>query len=90
MSTVVVVSTVVKTEKSLIYLSMIIVRKILGPKRDEVRGIGGLSSEELCELFSSPSNNREMRSTGIKWAGHWHIMGRGAYSVFGGETIWKN
>ena len=53
-------------------------RKIFESKGDEVPGDWRrLSSEELRDLFPSKSINREIRSTGTKGAGQWHILRRG-------------
>jgi hypothetical protein len=52
------------------------VRRIFGPKRDEV--IGGwrtLHNEELHDLYSSPSIIKIMKSRKIRWAGHVARMG---------------
>jgi hypothetical protein len=46
-------------------------RRIFGPKRDEV--IGGwrkLHNEELHTLYSSPSIIRITKSKGMRWTGH--------------------
>jgi hypothetical protein len=52
-------------------------RKIFGPKRDEV--IGGwrkLHNEERHNLYGSPSIIRIIKSTRMRWAGHVARMGR--------------
>jgi hypothetical protein len=54
-----------------------VLRRIFGPKRDEV--MGGwrkLHNEELRDLYSSPSIIRMINSTRIRWAGHVARMGR--------------
>jgi hypothetical protein len=54
-----------------------VVRRIFGPKRDEV--IGGwikLRNEELCNLYSSPSINRMIKSRRMRWGGSVARMGR--------------
>jgi hypothetical protein len=53
-----------------------VLRRIFGPKRDEV--IGGwrkLHNEELHNLHSSPSIIRIINSRRMRWAGH--VAGRG-------------
>jgi hypothetical protein len=53
-----------------------VLRKISGPKRDEV--IGGwrkLHSEELHNLYCSPSIIRIVKSRRMRWAGHVAGMG---------------
>jgi hypothetical protein len=46
-------------------------RRKFGPKRDEVTGEWRkLHSEELHNMYSSPNIIRQIKSRGIKWAGH--------------------
>jgi hypothetical protein len=48
-----------------------VLRRIFGPKRDEV--MGGwrkLHNEELHDLYSLPSINRIIKSRRMRWAGH--------------------
>jgi hypothetical protein len=46
-------------------------RRIFGPKRDEVTGEWRkLHSEELHNLYSSPDIIRQMNSRGMRWSGH--------------------
>jgi hypothetical protein len=48
-----------------------VLRRIFGPKRDEVTGKWRkLYNEELCVLYSSPSINRIIKSRRMRWAGH--------------------
>jgi hypothetical protein len=48
-----------------------VVRRIFGPKRDEVMGgWGKLHNEELHDLYSSPSIIRIIKSRRMRWAGH--------------------
>jgi hypothetical protein len=61
-----------------------VLRRIFGPKRDEV--MGGwrkLHNEELHNLYSSPSIIRMMKSRRMRWAGHVVRMGekRNAYRI---------
>jgi len=59
-------------------------RRIVGPKRDEVIGEWRiLHNEELNNLYSSPSIVRVIKSRRIRWAGHVGHMGegRGVYRV---------
>jgi hypothetical protein len=57
-------------------------RRILGPKRDEVTG-ECLHNKELYALYSSPNIIRVIKSRRLRWAGHVARMGekRGAHSV---------
>jgi hypothetical protein len=54
-----------------------VLRRIFGPKRDEVTGEWRkLHNEELHELYSSPSIIRIIKSRRMRWAGHVARMGR--------------
>jgi hypothetical protein len=53
-----------------------VLRRIFGPKRDEVMGEWRkLHNEELCDLYSSPSIIRIMKLRRMRWAGHIAGMG---------------
>jgi hypothetical protein len=61
-----------------------VLRRIFGPKRDEVTGEWRkLHNEELCDLYSSPSIIRIIKSRGMRWEGHVARMGvkRNAYRL---------
>jgi hypothetical protein len=46
-------------------------RRLFGPKRDEVTGgWSKLHNEELRDLYPSPSISRIIKSRRIRWAGH--------------------
>jgi hypothetical protein len=63
-----------------------VLRRIFGPKRDDVTGEWRrLHNEELNDLYSSPNSIRVIKSRRMRWAGHVARMGerRGAYRVFG-------
>ena len=48
-----------------------VLRKIFGPKRDEVTGEWRrLRNEELYNLYSSPNRIRVIKSRRMRWAGH--------------------
>jgi hypothetical protein len=54
-----------------------VLRRIFGPKRDEVTGEWRkLHKEELCDLYSSPSIIRIVKSRRMGWASHVARMGR--------------
>jgi hypothetical protein len=59
-------------------------RRIFGPKRDEVRGEWRkLHNEELNDLYSLTNIVRVVKSRSMRWAGHVARMGRGeAYTGF--------
>jgi hypothetical protein len=53
-----------------------VLRRIFGPKRDEVTGEWRkLHSEELHILYSSPDIIRQVKSRRMRWAGHVARMG---------------
>jgi hypothetical protein len=53
-----------------------VLRRIFGPKRDEVtEGWRKLHSEELHNLYSSPSIITMYKSKRMRWAGHVARMG---------------
>jgi hypothetical protein len=53
-----------------------VLRRIFGPKRDEVTGEWRkLHNEELHDLYSSPSIIRIIKSRSMRWAGHVARMG---------------
>jgi hypothetical protein len=61
-----------------------VLRRVFGPKRDEVkREWRKLHSEELNDLYSLLSIVRVVKSRRMKWAGHVARMGedRGVYRV---------
>jgi len=65
-----------------------VLRRIFGPRRDEVTGEWRrLHNEELNDLYSSPSIVRVIKSRRMKWAGHVARMGeeRGVYRVLMGK-----
>jgi hypothetical protein len=65
-----------------------VLRRIFGPKRDEVMGRWRkLHSEELHELNSSPSIIRSIKSRRLRWAGHVARMmeKRNAYRLLVGK-----
>jgi hypothetical protein len=72
-----------------------VLRKIFGPKRDEVTGEWRkLHSEELHILYSSPIIIRQIKLRRIRWAGHVARMGEECVQGFDGkarrrETTWK-
>jgi hypothetical protein len=64
-----------------------VLRRIFGPKRDEVTGEWrNLHSDELHKLYLSLNIIRQMKSTRMRWAGHVARMGeeRQVYRVLAG------
>jgi hypothetical protein len=69
-----------------------VLRRIFGPKRDEVTGEWRkLQNEELHDLYSSPSTIRIIRSRRMSWAGHVARMGekRNVYRLLTGKPEGK-
>jgi hypothetical protein len=65
-----------------------VLRRIFGPKRDEVAGgWRKLHNKDLHGLYSSPSIVRVIKVGGMGWAGHVERMGemRGAYNILVGR-----
>jgi hypothetical protein len=54
-----------------------VLRKIFGPKRDELTGDWGrLRNDDLYDLHSSTNIFREMKSIRMRWAGNGAHMGK--------------
>jgi hypothetical protein len=55
-----------------------VLRRIFGPKRDELTGEWRrLHNKELYALYSSPNIIRVIKPRRLRWAGHVARMGRG-------------
>jgi hypothetical protein len=69
-----------------------VLRRIFGPKRDELTGEWTKQHyEELRDLYSSPSIIRIIKSRRMRWAGHVARMGnkRNAYRLLVGKPEGK-
>jgi hypothetical protein len=69
-----------------------VLRRVFGPKRDEVTGEWGkLHNEELNDLYSLPNIVRVVKSRRMRWAGHVACMGvdRGVHRVLVGKSEGK-
>jgi hypothetical protein len=67
-------------------------RRIFGPKREEVTGEWRkMHSGELHNLYSSPDTIRQIKSRRMRWAGHVACMGEGrnVYRVLVGKPEGK-
>jgi hypothetical protein len=74
-------SLTLREERGLRLFENRVLRRIFGPKKDEVKGKWRrLHNEELYALYNSPNNIRVVESSRLKWAGHVARMGerRGA------------
>ena len=69
-----------------------VLRRVFGPKRDEVTGEWRkLHKEELRDLYSLPNVVRVVKSRRMRWAGHVARMGvgRGVHRVLVGKPEGK-
>jgi len=75
-------------ERKLRVFENMVLRRIFGPRRDEVTGEWRrLNNEELNDLYSSPNIVRVIKSRRMRWAGNVARMGeeRGLYRVLVGK-----
>jgi hypothetical protein len=69
-----------------------VLRRVIGPKRDEVTGEWRkLHNEELSDLYSLPNMVRAVKSRRMRWAGHVARLGegRGEHRVLVGKPEGK-
>jgi len=81
-----------REERKLRVFENMVLRRIFGPRRDEVMGEWRrLHNEELNDLYSSPNIVRVIKSRGMRWAGHVAHMGeeRAAYRILVGKPEGK-
>jgi len=81
-------SLTLREERKLRVFEKMVLRRIFGPRRDEVRGEWRrLHNEELNDLYPSPNILRVIKSRRIRWAGHVARMGEesGVYRVLVGK-----
>jgi hypothetical protein len=75
-------------ENTLRVFENMVLRRIFGPKKDEVKGEWRkLHNEELRDVYSSPSIIRIINSRRMRWTGHVTRMGekRKAYRLLVGK-----
>ena len=85
-------SLTLREERKLRVFENMVLRRIFGPRRDEVTGEWRrLHNEELNDVYCSPNIVRVIKSRRMRWAGHVARMGeiRGAYRVLVGRTEGK-
>ena len=81
-------SLTLREERKLRAFENMVLRRIFGPRRDEVTGEWKrLHNEELNDLYSSHNIVRVIKSRRMRWAGHVARMGeeRGVYRVLVGK-----
>jgi len=86
-------SLTLREERKLRVFENMVLRRIFGPRRDEVIGeLRRLHSEELNDLYSSPNIVRVIKSRRMRCAGHVARMGeeRGLYGVLVGKPEGKS
>ena len=90
-------SLTLREERKLRVFENMVLRRISGPRRDEVTGQWRrLHKEELNDLYSSPSIVRMIKSRRMRWVGHVARIGKrsGLYGVLvgkpEGKTIWES
>ena len=79
---------ILREERKLRVFENMVLRRIFGPRRDEVTGEWRrLHNEELNGLYSSPNTVRVIKSRRMRWAGHVARMGeeRVVYRVLVGK-----
>jgi len=75
-------SLTLREERKVRVLENRVLRRIFGPRRDEVTGEKGrLHKEELNDLYSSPNIVRVIKSRRMRWAGQWHVWVRRGGSI---------
>ena len=82
-----------REERRLRVFEIRVLRRMYGPKRDEVTGEWRrLHNEELNDLYSSPVIVRVIKSRRMRWAGHVARMGEGGsvYRVLVGKPEGKS
>jgi len=85
-------SLTLREERKLRMFENMVLRRIFGPRRDDVTGEWRrLHNEELNDLYSSPNIVRVIKSRKMRWAGHVARIGeeRGVYRVLVGKPEGK-
>jgi len=85
-------SLTLREERKLRVFENMVLRRIFGPRADEVRGEWRrLNNEELNDLYSSPNIVRVIKSRRMRWPGHVARMGeeKGVYRVLVGKPEGK-
>jgi len=81
-----------REERKLRVFENMVLRRIFGPRRDEVTGgCRRLHNEELNDLYSSPNSVRVIKSRRMRWTGHVALVGeeRSVYRLLVGKPEGK-
>jgi len=81
-----------REERKLRVFENMVLRRIFGPRRDEVTGEWRrLNNEELNDMYSSPNIVRMIKPRRMRWARHVARMGeeRGVYRFLVGKSEGK-
>ena len=82
-----------REERKLRVFENMVLRRVFGPRRDEVMGEWRrLHNEELNDLYYSPNIVRVIKSIRMRWTGHVVRMGeeRGVYRILVGKPEEKS
>ena len=74
-------SRTLREERTMRMFEKSVLRRIFGPKRDELTGEWKKLHEELNDLYSSPNSGRVIKSRRKRWVGHVARIMRGVYGV---------
>ena len=79
-------SLTLREERRLRVFENMVLRRVFGPKRDEVTGEWiKLHKEEFSDLYSLPNIVRVVKSRRMRWAGHVALMGEGCTGFWCGN-----
>ena len=79
-------SLTLREERRLMVFENRVLRRVFGPKRDEVTGEWRkLHNEELSDLYSLPNIVRVVKSRRMRWVGHVARMGEGCTGFWWGK-----
>jgi len=84
-------SLTLREERKLRIFENMVLRRIFGPRREEVTGEWRrLHKEELIDLYFSPNIVRVIKSRKMRWAGHVARMGEGGVCIGSWWGNWRD